>query len=53
MKSKPRKMKTIPAASLTIRAARGLPHHARVELRRVATPVTRSDAVRVVLVTPR
>jgi hypothetical protein len=52
MKSKPRKRKTMPAASATMRLARGRPDHDSVELRRTAAPVTGSDVVCVVLVTP-
>src|ERR1019366_5654671 len=52
MKSKARKMKTMPAASPTMRLARGLPDHDSVELLLTAAPVTGSDVVRVVLVTP-
>ena len=52
MKSKARKRKTMPAASATMRLARGRPDHDNVELRLTAAPVTGSDVVCVVLVTP-
>jgi hypothetical protein len=40
------------AASPTMRLARGLPDHDSVELRLTAAPVSGSDVVCVVLVTP-
>jgi hypothetical protein len=51
-KSRARRASTMTASSPTSRTPEDRPDHVRVEVRRVATPVTGSDVVCVVFVTP-